>query len=377
MNRIPVRYQGLPLMPMKQTKAFWLVKNHKAKFRFNRKLNLWYLKLLVSPSGYLTQEIVLGIDPGSTFDGYSLLSKLFHHLNIEYIQRPKKGKNSIKSFKQRQSMNRRVRRCRLRHRPIRFDNRMSSKLPPTIQANVNSRKWIIEQLMKYFPFTKIRIEDVKFNHFRDLVGKNRLNGKARGAAFSLVEVGKQELYNWIIASGFKLELIEGYETHKMRLEYLKGSDTKSLDKSEKSFNAHCLDSFIIASQDLNRNLIALNSKTVFIEKIVKQRRALTRIRAKYKDLSKYFRYAVGGEKVFSTNISRKKNICRVKIDGEHSNHPKQWVYLDNGFAEKINLTLLDMVEPVSMESKNFSKTTNGLIEIYRCVKIYIDGHTPS
>jgi hypothetical protein len=39
-------------------------------------------------------------------------------------------------------------------------------------------------------------------------------------------------------------------------------------------------------------------------------------------------------------------------------------------------SILDMVEPVSMESKNFSKTTNGLIEIYRCVKIYIDGHTP-
>ena len=335
MNRIPVRYQGLPLMPMKQTKAFWLVTNHKAKFRFNRKLNLWHLNLLIKPSGYMTQEIVLGIDPGSTFDGYSLLSKLFHHLNLEYIQRPKKGKNSIRSFKQRQSMNRRVRRCRLRHRPIRFDNRTKCKLPPTIQANVNARKWVIMKLIKYFPFAKIRIEDVKFNHFRDLVGKNRLSGKARGAGFSLVEVGKQQLYNWIISSGFKLELIEGHETHKMRLEYLNGLDIKSIDKSEKTFNAHCLDSFIIASKDFDKSLLDINKETLFVEKIVKQRRALTRIRAKYKDSSKYFRYAVGGEKVFFTNISRKKNLCRVKIDVEHSNHPKQWVYLDNGFAEKI------------------------------------------
>jgi hypothetical protein len=189
--------------------------------------------------------------------------------------------------------------------------------------------------MKYYLFNIIRIEDVKFNHFRDLVGKKRLSGKARGAAFSLVEVGKQQLYKWVIDSGFKLELIEGHETYKMRLEYLNGLDIKSIDKSEKSFNAHCLDSFIIASQDFNKNLIELNKSVVFIEKIVKQRRALTRIRAKYKDSSKYFRYAKQGEKVFFTSISRKKNICRVKIDGEHSNHPIQWLYLDNGFAEKV------------------------------------------
>jgi hypothetical protein len=105
--------------------------------------------------------------------------------------------------------------------------------------------------------------------------------------------------------------------------------------AEKTFNAHCLDSFIIASKDFDKSLLDINKETLFVEKIVKQRRALTRIRAKYKDSSKYFRYAVGGEKVFFTNISRKKNICRVKIDVEHSNHPKQWVYLDNGFAEKI------------------------------------------
>ena len=147
MKRIPVVFRGLPLMPMKASRARRFILNNKAKIVFDRKLNLHYLKLFVEPSGYMTQEIVLGIDPGSTFDGYSLLSKLFHHLNIEYIQRPKKGKNSIRSFKQRQCMNRRVRRCRLRHRPIRFINRTSNKLQPTIQANVNARKWVIEQLM--------------------------------------------------------------------------------------------------------------------------------------------------------------------------------------------------------------------------------------
>ena len=333
-KRIAVRYLGIPLMPMRQTKAYWLVKNGTAKFRYDRKLDFWYLKLLVEPSGFKTQDIVLGCDLGSTFDGFSVLSKLFHHLNVEFIQRPKKGKNSIKNFKARQADNRRVRRSRLRHRKIRFDNRVSSKLPPTIHANIESRKWLINKLIKYYPIRTIRIEDVRFNHYRDLVGKNRLSGNARGASFSIVEVGKLRLYDWITDTGFNLELMDGTETHQLRVAYLDGEDVKSEDKSDKTFEAHCLDSFIIASKSFDVELIELNRDTIFIEKIVKQRRYLTRTRARYKDAWRYFRYSKGGEKVYFTNISRKRNLCRVKPEGEHSNHPKQWGYLDNGYSEK-------------------------------------------
>ncbi len=335
MKRIPVKFQGMSLMPMKQTKAHYLVKTGKAKFRYDRKLNLWYLKLLIEPSGYTTQEITLGIDPGSTFDGYTLLSKLYHHLNVELIHRPKKGKNSVKSFKTRQAINRRIRRSKLRHRPIRFSNRVAKKLVPSVKADIDFRKWLVNKLSSYFPITTIRVEDVKFNHYRDLVGKNRLSGVARGKSFSHVEVGKTYFYDWIRCSGYTLELTEGFETSKLRKSYLNGEDTKSLDKSEKSFEAHCLDSFVIASSNYDLNEIELNKSVIFIEKIVKQRRSLTRIRAKYKDSWKYFRYVKGGEKVYFSNISRKKNLCRIKPEGIHSNHPKDWIYLDNGFCEKI------------------------------------------
>lgn len=335
MIRIPVRYLGLPLMPMKASKARRLVKTGKARFRFDRKLNLWYLKLLFEPSGYATQEIVLGIDPGSTFDGYTLLSKVCHYLNVELVHRPKKGKNSIKSFKTRQASNRRVRRSRLRHRPIRFENRTSKKLVPSVKADIDFRKWLVTKLSKYFPITKIIVEDVKFNHYRDLVGKNRLSGTARGKSFSHVETGKSYFYNWITNSGYILELTEGYNTKEARLQYLGTDDTKSLDKSEKSFEAHCLDSFVIAGKNYNLEEINLNKSVIFLEKIVKQRRSLTRTRAKYKDAYKYFRYAKGGVKVYFEAKSNKLNKCRVKSEGEHSNHPKQWQYINNRYSEKI------------------------------------------
>ncbi len=347
MKRIPVVFRGLPLMPMKASRARRFVLNDKAKIMFDRKLNIHYLKLLVEPSDIITQEITLGCDLGSTFDGFSLLSKLFHHLNIELIQRPKltvtkkltkepkPHKNSVRAFMTRKAMNRRVRRGRLRHRKIRFGSRTKCKIPPTIRANIDFRKWLIVRLLKYLPITKVRVEDVCFNHYRDLVGKNRLSGQARGASFSLVEVGKFELYDWLEQTGFTLETMKGFETCELRTKYLGGVDVKSKDKSSKSFNAHCLDSFIIGSSDYDTSKIKLNQQTIFIEKVVKQRRSLTLTRADYKEKKYYFRYGAGGIKNYFTNMSRKKNVCRVKLKDSHSNHPKEWEYIDNGYAEKL------------------------------------------
>jgi hypothetical protein len=188
MDRIPVKFQDKVLMPMKISRAKRFLVENKTKLKYDNKLKLYYIILYQEPNGYNTQDITLGIDPGSTFDGFSVVSRQCHHLNVELIQRLKQGKTSIKYFKNRQASNRRVRRNRLRHRlrhrPIRFDNRTSSKLPPTIKANNNFRKWLITKLMKYYPITKVIIEDVAFDHF--------LSNK--GASFSMVEVGKNDLY---------------------------------------------------------------------------------------------------------------------------------------------------------------------------------------
>ena len=342
MIRIAVRYKNRILMPMKSKRASRFLETKEAKLKYDRQLKIHYLQLQREPSGYAVQNITIGIDPGSSFDGFSIVSQDTHHHNFELIQRPKKGKNAIKSFKTRQSSNRRVRRTRLWHRKIRFDNRMSSKLAPTIKANVDFRKWLITKISFLYPISNIIIEDVKFNHGKDVKGK-------KGRAFSLVEQGKTELYNWIKSLGIKLELFQGFNTKKLRVNSF-WYDPKSMLKDSKDFNAHCIDSFLLAcnktfkidittrelliSEPVITNIVFINRKVLFIEKIVKVRRCLTRLRHCYKDRKYYYKKLKGGVKQIYSNISKKPNICRVKSDNEHSNHPKQWEYINNGFVER-------------------------------------------
>ena len=285
MRRIAVIYKGRALMPMKASRVNKFVLSGKARIRFDRKLNIHYLQLMTPPSDFITQEITMGIDPGSVFDGFSVVSKYCHHINFELIQRQKKGKTAIKFFKTRQAMNRRVRRSRLRHRPIRFDNRTSKKLAPTIKANIYFRKWLIIKLVKYYPISKIVIEDVRFNHYKSTKGKS----------FSHVECGKLELYSFVKEMGLILELFDGWNTKKLRI-YAFGTDPKAGNKGEKSFMAHCVDSFVLACNKENKidietgeildepittNDLEINKNVIFIEKIVKIRRCLTRLRKQY------------------------------------------------------------------------------------------------
>lgn len=343
MHRCPVRYQGKPLMPMKSTRVKKFIDSGKGRIRYDRKLKIHYLQLLVDPSGEDTQEVHLGLDPGSTFDGISVVSSKCHHVNLELIQRPKNGKNAIKTFKARQASNRRVRRSRKRHRPIRFDNRTSKKLTPTIRANIDFRKWVILKLIRIFPISKIVVEDVKFNHY----------ASTNGRAFSIVEQGKTELYNFIRSLGIQLETYDGFNTKKLRVNSF-GIDLKSKSKDDQSFEAHCIDSFVLACNksnvfDINTgeifedqpvitNELDINRKVTFIEKIVKVRRCLTRLRALYKSNKRpeganYYIKLKGGVKQIVTKLG-KRNVCRVKPEGIHSNHPKQWIYIDNGKSER-------------------------------------------
>lgn len=332
-------------MPMKATRVRKFIEAGKAKIRYDRKLKVHYLQLFEKPSGEETQEIAVGIDPGSTYDGVSIVSKKYHHLNVELIQRAKKGKTSIHSFKLRQSENRRVRRSRLWHRPIRFDNRTSKKLTPTIKANVDFRKWIISKLIRIYPISKIVVEDVKFNHYKS---KN-------GRAFSIIEQGKNAFYNFIRSLGLKLELYNGFNTKKLRVNSFSGVDLKDKSKNAKSFTAHCLDSFVLAcnkfwkfdeetgvidmEQPIITNELAINRKVTFIEKIVKIRRCLFRLRKRYNDSKFYYKKLKNGVKEIYQNFSNKRNIVRVKEESNNSNHPKSWNYLDLGFVERFKCSI--------------------------------------
>ena len=339
MKRMPVVYKNTPLMPMKATRVNKFIANGTARIKYDRKLKLYYLELLVTPSGNCTQEIRLGIDPGSCFDGFSIVSKTNHHENYELIQRPKKGKNSIKSFKTRQAQNRRIRRSRLWHRPIRFDARNKTKLSPTIRANNDFRKWLILKLLRYYPISCVELEDVRFNHVEHKYGKY----------FSLVEQGKADMMHFIEnVCGLQLVLCSGYETAALRKSLFGGVDLKNKKKDVKTFYSHCVDSYVLACakefvagdawDDVAPRIIVsapkINKRVVFIEKVVKIRRCLTRLRKKYKDSCKYYRLKPGNQKEYYVNMSSKSNKCRVKLAQDHSNRPRNWEYLDHGKSER-------------------------------------------
>ncbi len=345
---MPVVYKGKPMMPMKASRVNRFVAEGNGKIRYDRKLHIHYLQLLTPPSDWQFQKITMGIDPGSTFDGFSVVSTNSHHLNIELVQRPKKGKNSIRSYKENQATNRRTRRGRLRSRRARFDNRSSEKITPTIRANVEFRQWLIEKLLKLFPISHVVIEDVKANH--------ALLGKA-GRAFSLVEQGKTMLYEFLKSKGLDVTLYQGYNTHKLRINSF-GKDPKVKTKGSKVFDAHCIDSYVMAcdkevlevtdmetgeiiSKPRITNTAPINKKVIFIEKIVKVRRRLTRTRNLYTTKGNqigpnYYRYKKGGIKEVFVCKSNKDNIARVKPPGvTKSNHPKYWEFVDNGRATKL------------------------------------------
>jgi hypothetical protein len=327
MHRIAVKFKNQPLMPMKSSRVSKYITQKKGKIRYDRKLKLHYLQLFKAPSDFKTQPIIIGIDPGSYFDGISVVSKRNHHCNFELIQRTKKGKSAIKAFMQRKAENRRIRRSRLWHRPIRFSNRTSTKLTPTIRANVEFRQWIITKLMQIYPISKIAVEDVRFNHY----------ASNRGASFSQAEQGKTKLYDFIRERA-ELELIDGFETHQLRTAVF-GYDPKLKDKGSKKFEAHCIDSFVIAQNGIQVDelvTIRVNYDVLFIEKNLRIRRCLTRTRpVGYKGNQYHYKLLKGGIKQITPKTSTKRNICRVKPEGMHSNHPKQWIYKDNGFAARV------------------------------------------
>lgn len=63
MYRLPVRFKGKPLIPMKATRVKKFISSGRGKIRFDRKLRIHYLQLLEDPSGEEVQEITLGLDP--------------------------------------------------------------------------------------------------------------------------------------------------------------------------------------------------------------------------------------------------------------------------------------------------------------------------
>jgi hypothetical protein len=143
-------------MPCTPAKARHLFKSGKARPKRN-KLGLFYVQLCYEQDPE-TQPLVVGIDPGSKFEGYSVVGTQQTVLNL-MAQAPDHVKEAVAT---RRTM-RRARRFRKWRRPKRFDNRFNGKrrLPPSTRSRWEAKARVVAHLLTILPLTDAVVEDVQ------------------------------------------------------------------------------------------------------------------------------------------------------------------------------------------------------------------------
>jgi RRXRR protein len=231
--RIPVvETRGIALMPCTPAKARHLLKSGKAKPKRN-KLGLFYVQLCYEQESD-NQPLVVGVDPGSKFEGFSVVGTKDTVTNL-MVEAPDHVKEAVQT---RRTM-RRARRFRKWRRPKRFDNRLNRKqrLPPSTRSRWEAKSRIVAHLKFILPLTDAVVEDVQ---------AVMRPGKRRkwNAAFSPVQVGKEHLHRLLREMGLEVHTREGWQTKELREQYdLK----KTKSKSKQSFDSHVVDSWVLAA----------------------------------------------------------------------------------------------------------------------------------
>jgi hypothetical protein len=233
-TRVPVvGKDGTPLMPAKASRARRWIKEGKALPKWS-KLGIFYVQLL-GDSGSTTQEVGLGLDPGSKFDGMAVVSTK-EVLQTGMTELPK-GISTKMEQRRNQRRNRRYRKCRRRKK--RFDNRARPDdwLAPSQRSKVDFKLTIIGGLRTLYPITSCVAEDVCFNHYT----------KRWGTYFSTVEIGKTRLYDTLREWFGQLKLVSGIDTAHLRERY---NAAKCTDKRKRVVESHGIDALVIIADEL-------------------------------------------------------------------------------------------------------------------------------
>lgn len=227
-NRVPVlNPDGSPAMPTQASRARRWVRDGKAKVVQND-LRVFCVQLIKEPTGRNTQDISLGIDPGSCFTGVAVQSKqdTLIGLNLNLPKKQVQKRLAERAVLRRTRRGRRIKRglpFKVRnHRQKRFDNRRQSKLPPSIRANKQLELRVVDELCRLYPITHAYVE--------------RLN-KSDRPGFTVAAQGQTFLIQ-ALEKRLGVTLVKGWETKNTR-EWLKLP--KSKNKGEQSPSAHVSD----------------------------------------------------------------------------------------------------------------------------------------
>lgn len=216
-----------PLMPCSYWRCQQLLKQGRAIRRF--KAGIFYIQLVDRTEGK-TQEVALGIDPGSKREGFTVKSESHTYLNVlsEAVDWVKDAVEVRKSMRRiRRSRNTPYRKCRW--------NRSIGSIPPSTKARWQAKLRIVNILRTLFPITAFVVEDIK--------AVTHKNGKKWNKSFSPLEVGKKWFYAELEKLG-KVILKQGWETFELREEL---QLQKSKAKLSNTFEAHNVDSWVLAN----------------------------------------------------------------------------------------------------------------------------------
>lgn len=219
-----------PLMPTTPSRARRWIKSGKATPFWKR--GIFCVRLNVEPKNRNTQPIAVGIDPGSKREGFSIKSQAHTYLNIQT--------EAVDWVKDAVEVRRNMRRARrFRKTPYRQNrkNRLVNKvkLAPSTKARWQWKLRICKWLNLMFPVTAFGVEDIKARTWK--------NGRKWNLSFSPLQVGKTWYYSELQKIAL-VELKQGIETKELRDELqLK----KSKNKLSETFEAHCVDSWVLAN----------------------------------------------------------------------------------------------------------------------------------
>lgn len=228
-KRVPIMSKdGKPLTPCSMAKARRLLKGGVAKKKWN-KLGIFYIQLLVDTRKE-TPKMCIGLDTGSKFDGYAVVSKR----EVQQTGMAILPKLVCKKLEGRRIM-RHLRRYRNTwRRQKRNDNKIKKIgwIAPSQKSKVDFRLRIISELKKIYPIWEYAIEDVSFNHYK----------KHWGTFFSTTEIGKNQVYTTLSSFG-EIKKYKGFETASLRDRF---GLTKTRKKEELIPESHAIDAMVIA-----------------------------------------------------------------------------------------------------------------------------------
>lgn len=256
-----VNAHNKPLMPTTPSRARRWIKSGKATPFWKK--GVFCVRLNVEPSNTNRQPIAVGIDPGSKREAFTVKSQSHTYLNVQT--------HAVDWVKEHVEVRRNMRRARrFRKTPCRQNrkNRLVNKnrIPPSTKARWQWKLRIVKWLTLIFPILACVVEDVK--------AKTWSCAKKWNKSFSPLEVGKQWFYSELEKIAPSLETRTGNDTYEMRQELgLK----KSKQKLSNKFEAHCVDSWVLANWYVGGHLVPDNTTLIEIVPLEFHRRQLHRL----------------------------------------------------------------------------------------------------